>query len=154
MLHDHDGTLLDVGRRHRRATAALRRAVRERDKGRCQFPGCHSRRTDIHHIRPWSRGGKTRLRSLISLCEAHHVIVHELGYLITETDGTFGFTRPDGIPMPSSPPLPPVPGDITTSHDAVITPATVDTSYYGDRFDLHQTIWAHFANARLARSSA
>src|SRR5262249_49104424 len=32
MLHDHDGTLLDVGRRHRRATAALRRAVRERDR--------------------------------------------------------------------------------------------------------------------------
>src|SRR5262249_8619201 len=38
MLHDHDGTLIDVGRRHRRATAALRRAVRERDRGRCQYP--------------------------------------------------------------------------------------------------------------------
>jgi hypothetical protein len=49
MLHDHDGTLLDVGRRHRKPSPALRRAVRERDKGRCQFPGCRSRRTDIHH---------------------------------------------------------------------------------------------------------
>jgi len=35
-----DGNLLDVGRRHRLATPALRRAVRERDKGRCRFPGC------------------------------------------------------------------------------------------------------------------
>ena len=57
MLHDHDGTLLDAGRRHRRATPALRRAVRERDKSRCQYPGCHSRRTDIHHIIPWANGG-------------------------------------------------------------------------------------------------
>ncbi|HEY7015733.1 MAG TPA: DUF222 domain-containing protein, partial [Streptosporangiaceae bacterium] len=65
MLHDHDGTLLDAGRRHRRATAALRRAVRERDKGRCQYPGCWSRRTDIHHIIPWAKGGKTRLRDSI-----------------------------------------------------------------------------------------
>ena len=85
MLHDHDGNLLDVGRRHRLATPALRRAVRERDKGRCQFPGCNSRRTDIHHVVPWAKGGKTRLRDLILLCEAHHVIVHALGYLITPT---------------------------------------------------------------------
>jgi hypothetical protein len=153
MLHDHDGTLLDVGRRHRRPPPALRRAVRERDKYRCQFPGCHSRRTDLHHIRPWSRGGKTRLRSLISLCEAHHVIVHELGYLITESeDGTFAFTRPDGIPMPNSPPPPPVTGDITTTHDAPVTAATIDTSYHGDRFDLDMTIWAAFTNARVASS--
>jgi 5-methylcytosine-specific restriction endonuclease McrA len=155
MLHDHNGTLLDVGRRHRRPSPALRRAVRERDKGRCQFPGCHSRRTDIHHIRHWARGGKTRLRNLISLCEAHHVIVHELGHLITQTsDGTFAFTRPDGTPMPASPPLSAPEGDISAVHDAVITAATVDTSYYGDRFDLDLAIWAVFANARVARERA
>jgi hypothetical protein len=34
----HDGTLLDVGRRHRTPPPALRRAVRERDHCRCQFP--------------------------------------------------------------------------------------------------------------------
>jgi 5-methylcytosine-specific restriction endonuclease McrA len=69
MLHDHDGTLVDAGRRHRRATPALRRAVRDRDRGRCQYPGCNSRRTDIHHIVAWAKGGKTRLRDLILLCE-------------------------------------------------------------------------------------
>jgi Domain of unknown function (DUF222) len=38
MLHDRDGTLLDVGRRRRRPTAALRRAARERDKCRVANP--------------------------------------------------------------------------------------------------------------------
>ncbi|MFY9891026.1 MAG: DUF222 domain-containing protein, partial [Streptosporangiaceae bacterium] len=79
MLHDHQGNVLDVGRRHRRPPPALRRAVRERDGYRCQYPGCNSRRVDIHHIVPWASGGNTRLRDLISYCEAHHVIVHESG---------------------------------------------------------------------------
>jgi 5-methylcytosine-specific restriction endonuclease McrA len=151
MLHDHDGTLLDVGRRHRRPTAAQRRAVRERDRGRCQFPGCQSRRTDIHHIKFWSRGGPTNLINLMLLCEAHHVIVHALGYLIApDPGGGFTFTRPDGTPMPASPQLPVTDGDITASHDATIEPSTIVASGYGDRFDLHQTIWACFANAKIA----
>ncbi len=149
MLHDHDGTLLDIGRRHRKPTAAIRRAVRERDHYRCRFPGCHSRRTDLHHIRHWARGGTTSHQNLILLCEAHHVIVHELGYLITpDDDGGFTFTRPDGTPMPPTPALPaPTSGDITTTHDADITPQTINTP--GDRLDLHLAIWAAFANARI-----
>jgi hypothetical protein len=151
MLHDHDGTLLDVGRRHRRPTAAQRRAVRERDRGRCQFPGCQSRRTDIHHIRHWARGGPTNLINLLLLCEAHHMIVHALDYLITPgPGGGFCFTRSDGTPVPASPQFPAADGDITTCHDAAITPATIVATGYGDRFDLHQTIWACFANARIA----
>ena len=151
MLHDHDGTLLDVGRRHRRPTAAQRRAVRERDRGRCQFPGCQSRRTDIHHIRHWARGGRTSLINLLLLCEPHHLIVHALEYLITpDPGGGFCFARPDGTPVPASPQFPVLDGDITSCHDAAITPNTIVASGYGDRFDLHQTIWACFANARIA----
>jgi hypothetical protein len=56
--------------------------------------------------------------------------------------------------MPASPPLPAPDGDIASVHDAVITAATVDTSYYGDRFDLDLEIWAAFANARVARERA
>jgi hypothetical protein len=61
MLHDSVGKLLDLGRRRRRPNAALRRATRERDKCRCRFPGCESRRVDLHHIQYWSNGGRTTL---------------------------------------------------------------------------------------------
>jgi hypothetical protein len=43
MVHDADGSVLSVGRRSRKPSAALRRAVRERDGSRCQYPGCESR---------------------------------------------------------------------------------------------------------------
>jgi hypothetical protein len=151
MLHDHAGNLLDVGRRHRKPPPALRRAVRERDQYRCRFPGCHSRRTDIHHIRHWARGGKTRLSNLILLCEAHHVIVHELGYQITLADDGrgFTFTQADGTALPAAPPPSlPAPCNIAACHQATITPTTVGGS--GDRLDLHLAIWAAFANASLA----
>jgi 5-methylcytosine-specific restriction endonuclease McrA len=154
MLHDHDGTLLDVGRRHRRATPALRRAVRERDKGRCQFPGCNSRRTDIHHIVAWAKGGKTRLRDLVLLCEAHHVIVHALGYLITPAHGAFAFTRPDGQPVPSAPALPGSDGDLAHCHDADITTDTIVPIGLADKLDLDMAIWACFANARIDAEQA
>jgi hypothetical protein len=150
MLHDHDGTLIDVGRRHRKPPPALRRAVHERDKNRCQFPGCRSRRTDIHHVIPWAKGGKTRLRDLILLCEAHHVIVHALGYLITACGGTFTFTRPDGQPMPGNPELPDCNGDLTRCHDADIGIDTIIPTGLADKLDLELAIWACFANARIA----
>ena len=154
MLHDHDGNLLDVGRRHRLATPALRRAVRERDKGHCQLPGCNSRRTDIHHIIAWANGGKTRLRDLILLCEAHHVIVHALGYLITPTQGGFAFTRPDGQPVPRAPALPGSDGDLARCHDADITTDTIVPIGLADKLDLDMAIWACFANARIDAEQA
>jgi len=108
MLHDHDGTLLDAGRRHRTPPPALRRAVRERDHSRCQFPGCNSRRTDVHHIRPWAQGGPTRLDNLILLCQAHHVIVHERGYRITPAaPAGYTFTQPTAAPSQTAPTCPP-----------------------------------------------
>ena len=155
MLHDHDGNVLDVGRRHRRATPALRRAVRERDKGRCQFPGCRSRRTDIHHVIPWAKGGKTRLRDLILLCEAHHVIVHALGWVIAPAlGGGFVFTRPDGQFMPNGPTLPGSDGDLATCHDAEITTETIVPTGLADKLDLDLAIWACFANARVTAERA
>jgi hypothetical protein len=63
MTHDRDGSVLDVGRRSRRPTAAIRRAARERDACRCRFPGCDSRRVDLHHVEYWSKGGQTKLDS-------------------------------------------------------------------------------------------
>jgi len=151
MLHDHNGDILDVGRRHRRPPPALRRAVRERDNYRCQAPGCQSRRTDIHHIRPWAQGGTTRLRDLTLFCQAHHMIVHAGGYTITRgADGTLTFTRPDGTPLPNCPPLPGTDGDITSQHAAPITEQTIIPAGLADTFSLDHTTWAYFANARHA----
>ena len=148
MRHDHDGTLLDVGRRRRRPTSALRRAARERDKCRCRFPGCESRRVDLHHIQYWSNGGRTRLANLISLCKYHHMLIHERGYLIAAArDGRFTFSRPDGTAIPTSPALPPVDEQIDACHDADITPGTIIPAWYGERLDLDHAIYVCFANA-------
>jgi hypothetical protein len=149
MLHDSAGKLLDLGRRRRRPNAALRRAARERDTCRCRFPGCESRRVDLHHIQYWSNGGHTKLDNLVSLCKYHHMLVHDRGYLIAAArDGTFSFYRPDGTAIPVSPPLPAPDGMIEDYHDAEITPETVIPPWYGERLDLDYAIHASFANAR------
>jgi hypothetical protein len=149
MLHDSVGKLLDLGRRRRRPNAALRRAARERDKCRCRFPGCESRRVDLHHIQYWSHGGQTKLDNLVSLCKYHHMLVHDRGYLIAAArDGTFAFYRPDGTPIPSSPTLPQPGGTIEDWHEAEITPETIIPSWYGERLDLDHAIYICLANAR------
>jgi hypothetical protein len=149
MLHDSAGKLLDVGRRRRRANAALRRAARERDTCRCRFPGCESRRVDLHHIQYWSNGGQTKLDNLISLCKYHHMLVHDRDYLIAAArDGTFTFYRPDGTLIPASPALPQPGGTIADCHDADIDPDTIIPPWYGERLDLDYAIGACFANAR------
>jgi 5-methylcytosine-specific restriction endonuclease McrA len=148
MRHDRDGSVLDVGRRRRRPGAALRRAARERDKGRCRFPGCESRRVDLHHIQYWSNGGRTSLKNLVSLCKRHHQLVHDRGYLITAAPGGgFTFTRPDGTALPASPALPDTDGTITGCHDAGITPETIVPAWYGERLDLDYAVDTCFANA-------
>jgi hypothetical protein len=148
MWHDRDGTLLDVGRRRRRPTAALRRAVRERDTCRCRFPGCESRRVDLHHIQYWRNGGRTSLKNLISLCKYHHMLVHDRGYIITASPGgVFTFTRPDGRAIPASPALPGTDGTIIGCHDAEITAETIVPAWYGERLDLDYAIATFFANA-------
>jgi hypothetical protein len=149
MLHDSAGKLLDLGRRRRRPNAALRRAARERDTCRCRFPGCESRRVDLHHIQYWSNGGRTKLDNLVSLCKYHHMLVHDRGYLIAAArDGTFSFYRPDGTAIPASPQLPAPDGTIEDCHDAEITPDTIIPPWYGERLDLDYAIHVCFANAR------
>ena len=149
MLHDTAGNVLNAGRRTRKPSAALRRAVRERDRCRCRFPGCESRRTDAHHIKYWANGGETTLGNLVSLCKAHHRITHDKNITITATADGFAFYTPQGVPIPPSPPLPAPTGDITACHDAAITPATIIPPNSGGRLDLNLAIWITFANARV-----
>jgi 5-methylcytosine-specific restriction endonuclease McrA len=145
MVHDADGAVLAVGRRTRTAPAALRRAVRERDHHRCRFPGCESRKVDLHHIQHWSNGGPTSRDNLILLCRRHHRVVHDKGYIITAARQ---FHTRDGKPIPHSPTLPRRTGDITTSHDATIAYHTIVPPCSGERLNLHDAIYICFANAK------
>ena len=102
---ERDGKPLSVGRRTRTIPAALRRALRGRDRG-CRFPGCtHSRFLHAHHIKHWARGGPTELGNLVQLCSRHHRLVHEGGYKVeVEGSGVVRFRRPDGAELvPSGP---------------------------------------------------
>jgi hypothetical protein len=148
MFHDLSGAIIDVGHRTRKVPPALRRALRERDRGRCQYPGCDSRRTDAHHIRHWVNGGRTNLANLISLCGRHHHLVHDKGHIITATGTGFAFYTRDGTLIPGCPQLPQGPGGITTAHDAAITPTTIIPPHSGERLNLSLAIWIAFANAR------
>jgi hypothetical protein len=69
---------------------ALRRKVKHRDKGRCRVPACRCfDNVDIHHLIPLSNGGTNAYDNLVTLCEAHHIALHE-GALHITVDGTTG----------------------------------------------------------------
>jgi HNH endonuclease len=83
VLVGQGGKVLNLGRTKRLATRAQRRALKVRDNGICQFPGCHqTTHLDAHHRKPWSHGGSTDLDNLILLCGRHHTLVHEGGLRI------------------------------------------------------------------------
>lgn len=101
VIEDVDGNPLDVGRRTRTVSPALRRALHVRDRT-CRFPGCSTPATycDAHHIRHWTKGGLTNLDNTLLLCESHHYLHHEGGYGCDRlNDGELLFRRPDGTPI-------------------------------------------------------
>ena len=131
-LENDRGEALDIGRRSRNITPAIRRALEHRDGG-CSFPGCTTgcrnggtskRHVDAHHIVHWADGGETKLGNLVLLCRYHHRLVHEGGYRVTLTeDGEKRFRHPDGSPLTAAP----------------------DTRFRGNVF----TLWARHRLAKL-----
>jgi hypothetical protein len=78
---------LRLGRRQRRVSAALGRALKQRDRG-CRFPGCtHRRFLHAHHVKHWAEGGTTDLSNLVLLCSTHHRAVHEGGFRVEAGEG-------------------------------------------------------------------
>ena len=155
MLHGDGGKILSLGRKRRRPGKALRKAARERDRGRCRYPGCESRTTDLHHIRHWASGGRTDLGNLISLCKKHHMAVHDRGYLIAaRPDGTFAFYDPGGAALPPCPALPAPDGPIGDVHDAQVTPDTIIPPWSGERLDLDYAIYTCLANEKVLKDRA
>ena len=78
-----DGQPLNLGRKTRTVSPALRRFVLARDMG-CTVDGCSSDyRLEVHHTVPFSEGGATDADDLVSVCWFHHhVAIHRLGFQI------------------------------------------------------------------------
>ena len=97
VIESEEGEPLNVGRKTRAISPALRRALNARDCG-CRFPGCpNTRYVDAHHIRHWVHGGETKPSNLVSLCRFHHRQVHE-GRVVIDVldDGALRFRKPSG----------------------------------------------------------
>ncbi len=108
--HARDGTVLDVGRKTRTISPAIRRALNARDQI-CRFPGCQSKFCEAHHIEHWAHGGETRLDNLVLLCRRHHRAVHEEGFSMKLAEGEVSFYWPDGRPMLQAPAAPILAGE-------------------------------------------
>lgn len=108
-LRQRPGRTIDLGRRRRRPSAGLFRALWDRDQG-CVFPGCARRRyLHAHHLWHWARGGPTNLENMALLCGEHHRALHEGGFdLRRGPDGALHTYGPDGrlvLPAPAPPRL-------------------------------------------------
>jgi hypothetical protein len=92
-----NGLTLDVGRKRREPTPAMRRALVERDGG-CRWPDCDRPAgfCDAHHVRPWWPDGETKLTNLVLLCSHHHHVTHRPGWSMTFDGTTLEVERPNG----------------------------------------------------------
>ena len=164
MQHGVNGEILDVGRRTRTISPALRRALASRD-GHCRFPGCRNRRTDAHHLVHWADGGETVLENLVLLCRRHHRAVHEEGFRITlDAAGEVAFTRPDGRPFPQAAPPPLWTGEALApvnerleQEGIEIDAHTATPRWKGERVDMNWTVdllWRPPPDAPLAHTKS
>jgi hypothetical protein len=157
------GEILDVGRKTRTISPALRRALNARDSG-CRFPGCTFHRfTDAHHVKHWADGGETKLSNLLTLCRAHHRMVHTGEIVIEAThEGAWRFLNQAGHPYKgayrSDAPVYAA-DDLRSVHDEwnlEITPRTAATRWEGERmdYDLALDILLGQRDARAYRARA
>jgi hypothetical protein len=89
---------LKMGSRH--IPAAVRRAVTQRDEGRCAFVGAQGRCPEtgfleFHHVVPFARGGATTIENIQLRCRAHnhHEAHQEFGSsssIVRETPPVYG----------------------------------------------------------------
>jgi hypothetical protein len=84
----------EPGRATRSVPKAMKRHALHRDGYKCRMPGCRATANiDVHHIIFLVNGGKNVLSNLITLCEGHHLALHE-GSLVIEGDADNArFTR-------------------------------------------------------------
>lgn len=101
--------VLDLGRSARLFTDAQRTALGLQHT-HCAADGCERPYAwcELHHLNPWSRGGKTDLANAIPLCNFHHQRIHDPHYTHgRDPDGTITFHRKTdpGRPVPGTGPV-------------------------------------------------
>ncbi len=75
-----------TGVRARHIPAAIRRAVYQRDGGRCRYLGPGGRRCDdrhrleYHHVHPFGRGGAHAIENIVLMCRTHNLYLAERDY--------------------------------------------------------------------------
>ena len=147
---ERDGLPIDVGRKMRFPSAALRRALEVRDRF-CRFPGCGvpAHRTQAHHIRHWPDGGPTDRDNLLLLCGFHHHRLHEGGYVIRKAGHEIAFETHDGHVIGAREPAPMDSAPARTFHFE-----TARAEWGGEAMDLEHTLFVLAHNSRLAEARA
>jgi hypothetical protein len=101
---------LDIGY-HESVPASIRQAVLWRDRYKCAWPRCGRPAAwcDVHHIEHKRDGGKTSVKTCVTLCQFHHdICVHRWGWrIVLHPDGTVSVYGPDGQVQHSHSPPPP-----------------------------------------------
>ena len=145
---DMEGNLLYIGRKARKVSTPLWRALVTRDRT-CQFPGCaRTRHLQAHHIEHWAKGGETEPANLILLCKVHHWAVHEGGFRVEgRAPEGLVFRRADGRVLPDCPVRLAVDGasgetlkEANRRHGLKITSRTVDSFWDGEAMDYHMAV--------------
>jgi hypothetical protein len=77
------GAVLGLGSKARCFSPLQRKAITARDGG-CIVPGCSApaQWAEVHHVVPWSRGGKTEIDNGVLLCWYHHHTIDTSGWEI------------------------------------------------------------------------
>jgi len=143
-----EDNLLNIGRKVRKVSSRLWRALTTRDRT-CQFPGCDKlRHLQAHHIEHWAKGGETNPDNLILLCRTHHWAVHDGGFRANgRAPHGLVFRRPDGSILPVCPVRAPISGtagdtlkEVNRRVGLEITADTVDRLWDGEAMDYHMAV--------------
>jgi hypothetical protein len=146
LSESRDGEPLSLGRKSRRVSRALWRALRSRDQT-CAFPGCERSGVDalnVHHVRHWADGGETSLENTSLFCRRCHWLLHEGGFSVRgHAPDKLVFENPAGQRLPDHYQPPELPADPVAALRAkrleqglVITGTTNLIDWWGEPMDL------------------
>lgn len=116
LVYDRDGKPIWRAHSVRTATEAQRQILMARYDG-CFHCAAHPALCQIHHIKPVSRGGSTRLDNMIPVCWDCHQKIHHHDWRIRTTNGVHTLHPPEQLRYgPARAPDPPMSGFSSAGH--------------------------------------